>query len=307
MGQAQSSPDHGRRSGRPPNLGMRRPTQEQYDAAHAVAPVPDVADTEYVAVSMSRGARLRNPFQVDNAAIKLVRREADGEWCVVMAVVATLRTRCCLTAQSNSQHSDQQPQSDWQHLPDLFGMDRAETIFVAESSLVGGSSKTTVELRVPAKILPHRGSAAAFSIFLEALEEDDVLALRINASCRLTLASTDTYVLLVDEQHLATRDNGILKLNQVYGLDALNLNTRRAALDDLQQETTAGKEQTEPTCVVCLTERKSCILLPCRHLCVCPTCVAMLLARSSPSKLCPICRTPIESFVLVNINPDDAE
>jgi hypothetical protein len=49
------------------------------------------------------------------------------------------------------------------------------------------------------------------------------------------------------------------------------------------------------TCVVCLCERKTCVLLPCRHLCACDGCAAALAAAPPARALCPVCRAPIQS------------
>ena len=47
------------------------------------------------------------------------------------------------------------------------------------------------------------------------------------------------------------------------------------------------------TCCICLDGKKSVVLLPCRHLCLCEKC-------NSPSlKKCPICRSTIESRMVV--------
>ncbi len=47
---------------------------------------------------------------------------------------------------------------------------------------------------------------------------------------------------------------------------------------------------TEAECVVCLTERKTIVLLPCRHLCVCGACFTQL-------DKCPVCRSPFHSHL----------
>jgi hypothetical protein len=48
----------------------------------------------------------------------------------------------------------------------------------------------------------------------------------------------------------------------------------------------------EEDCVVCLTNRKDMILLPCRHLCVCSSCFSHITQ-------CPVCRTPADSNIKV--------
>ncbi|UJR08339.1 hypothetical protein I4U23_012610 [Adineta vaga] len=45
-------------------------------------------------------------------------------------------------------------------------------------------------------------------------------------------------------------------------------------------------------CIICLNERKTVVLLPCRHLCVCVCC-------SKKLSTCPICRNEIENLLEV--------
>jgi hypothetical protein len=53
-----------------------------------------------------------------------------------------------------------------------------------------------------------------------------------------------------------------------------------------QDENSSSEE-----CVVCLSEPRGIILLPCRHLCVCHTCFLQI-------DKCPICRNPIRAFIV---------
>jgi len=47
----------------------------------------------------------------------------------------------------------------------------------------------------------------------------------------------------------------------------------------------------EADCSVCLTDPKNTVLLPCRHLCVCQTCMRHL-------DKCPVCRAPFSSYAV---------
>ena len=51
-------------------------------------------------------------------------------------------------------------------------------------------------------------------------------------------------------------------------------------------------------CVICLNERKTVVLLPCKHLCVCVSC-SKNLRNANQNETCPICRTEIESLLEV--------
>jgi Zinc finger, C3HC4 type (RING finger) len=56
------------------------------------------------------------------------------------------------------------------------------------------------------------------------------------------------------------------------------------------------QEQEEKLCVVCLTNNKCVILMPCRHLCMCTDCSDVI---DNTSRLCPICRTDFDRRVTV--------
>ncbi len=68
---------------------------------------------------------------------------------------------------------------------------------------------------------------------------------------------------------------GLFELDEVYGLD-----------------------ESDAECIICLTDIRSIILLPCKHICICVAC------KKSISK-CPICRARIGSYL--RFTPEDAE
>ena len=51
----------------------------------------------------------------------------------------------------------------------------------------------------------------------------------------------------------------------------------------------ADDDDADSLCVVCLSAKRSFVLLPCGHLCVCAACTPSLKAS------CPMCRGPIEA------------
>ena len=55
-------------------------------------------------------------------------------------------------------------------------------------------------------------------------------------------------------------------------------------------------EDDDDECLVCCAEPKNTILLPCRHICCCTTCLARM-------DKCPVCRAPVDSFVTFGEDP----
>ncbi|CAF4259650.1 unnamed protein product, partial [Rotaria magnacalcarata] len=53
----------------------------------------------------------------------------------------------------------------------------------------------------------------------------------------------------------------------------------------------------ESTCVICLTDTRNVLLLPCRHLCICGSCAENLKFQSAN---CPICRVPFRALLQLN-------
>jgi len=51
------------------------------------------------------------------------------------------------------------------------------------------------------------------------------------------------------------------------------------------------------TCVICLTDIRNVLLLPCRHLCLCGSCAENLKFQSSN---CPICRIPFRALLQID-------
>jgi hypothetical protein len=56
-------------------------------------------------------------------------------------------------------------------------------------------------------------------------------------------------------------------------------------------------DNSENTCVICLTDIRNVLLLPCRHLCLCGSCAENLKFQSAN---CPICRVPFRALLQIN-------
>jgi hypothetical protein len=66
--------------------------------------------------------------------------------------------------------------------------------------------------------------------------------------------------------------------------------------DNAGLATIPPQDPDESLCVVCISNRKTVVLLPCRHMCVCPDCVQAIL-QVEPA--CPLCRAQVEDTIKV--------
>jgi len=99
-----------------------------------------------------------------------------------------------------------------------------------------------------------------------------------------------------NEQFEEERDNCLKKNEQfeeerslqILSDEKLNVQPNVANLDKHDDD--------DRTCVICLDAIKNVVFLPCRHLCACSKCA---LHVSKSSKLCPVCRTSIQTHIEV--------
>lgn len=63
-----------------------------------------------------------------------------------------------------------------------------------------------------------------------------------------------------------------------------------------------GSEEATDECVICLTDPKNTVLLPCRHLCVCAACFRHV-------DKCPVCRSAFDNYVVLSgpVQPEGGE
>eukprot|EP00243_Klebsormidium_subtile_P004688 TRINITY_DN1883_c0_g1_i1.p1 TRINITY_DN1883_c0_g1~~TRINITY_DN1883_c0_g1_i1.p1 ORF type:complete len:352 (+),score=76.79 TRINITY_DN1883_c0_g1_i1:201-1256(+) len=82
-------------------------------------------------------------------------------------------------------------------------------------------------------------------------------------------------------------------LHEIFGIDR-NPESSPAGADD------AGNKE----CVICLTEIRDTLALPCRHLCMCADCAKALRYQTNK---CPICRCVVESLLVIRVSNGKAE
>lgn len=100
--------------------------------------------------------------------------------------------------------------------------------------------------------------------------------------------NTETFQVKVIRQILWI-DGVRYELQDIYGIGSSSVEGFKD--DD------SGKE-----CVICMTEPKDTLIVPCRHMCMCSECAKELRLQSNK---CPICRQPIQELVGIKINNGD--
>ncbi|CEM19092.1 unnamed protein product [Vitrella brassicaformis CCMP3155] len=83
---------------------------------------------------------------------------------------------------------------------------------------------------------------------------------------------------------------------EVSELDALRqqLEAMRLEKEAIEREKKRLEEERESTeCDICMAEKKSIVLIPCRHFCLCGACATALMSKPVAERLCPRCRQAI--------------
>jgi hypothetical protein len=86
------------------------------------------------------------------------------------------------------------------------------------------------------------------------------------------------------------RHGSMFSAADIYGLGSTAGQERVPASGKM--ESIQGGEFVKEECVVCLTEQKVVVLLPCRHLCVCASCLIYV-------DKCPVCRAFFQEYVVI--------
>ncbi|XP_071567378.1 E3 ubiquitin ligase Rnf157 [Temnothorax nylanderi] len=101
--------------------------------------------------------------------------------------------------------------------------------------------------------------------------------------------SDGTYVLKALKQKLYV-DGLCYLVQEIYGIE--NKNTENAK----QQGSDEDTEDNGSECVICMSEVRDTLILPCRHLCLCNSCADSLRYQANN---CPICRAPFRALLQI--------
>ena len=85
-------------------------------------------------------------------------------------------------------------------------------------------------------------------------------------------------------------------LQQIFGIDDAKEDNKEGDFAGYGDD---GDVDDSQKCVVCITDEKNTVVMPCGHLCVCKDCATTISQQRSPD--CPIWRSKVTSFVPLNI------
>ena len=146
------------------------------------------------------------------------------------------------------------------------------------SSRGGGSRKPSSSTHTVAAAASAAAAAANSGVKEHALPElRDFLS--VSARLRSAMSLADETALKIIEAELDTSSACV----RAQRLEKLRLS--QLAVEEARKQSQESK-----LCCVCLQKDRGCLLLPCRHLCVCTDC-----GKDHRLKECPLCRSEIES------------
>ena len=98
------------------------------------------------------------------------------------------------------------------------------------------------------------------------------------------------------KQKIKLQHNKSYELFDLYGL------REQPQADAAATSAAAAASQESPDCVICLTNKRTHAIFPCRHVCLCADCAVQLREQTNR---CPICRRMVET--VIPILPEEAE
>ena len=90
----------------------------------------------------------------------------------------------------------------------------------------------------------------------------------------------------------------IFQLFEFYGIENTRDYSNEKSSSRQNRSLSSQQQQQQSTCVICLSDIRNVLLLPCRHFCLCHSCAENLKFQSSN---CPICRIPFRALLQMNV------
>lgn len=155
-------------------------------------------------------------------------------------------------------------------------------------------------VRFPSPIIKYFGANLD-----QVFDEEIIFDLNKYSFSELTFADEKTYPLVIeirDNETPNSIERTYVKFKYLGGNWETDVIAQRLTIGNEVFDVNEfyGAEEETKECVVCLTNHRETLLLPCYHMCLCGGCSNIM--RSQYDFKCPMCRTVVKS--LVNINHD---
>lgn len=97
----------------------------------------------------------------------------------------------------------------------------------------------------------------------------------------------------------------MFNLQEVFGIEKkidvrLNEELKSSSCVDIELKSFKSNDTQQGIleCVICMSDTRDTLLLPCRHLCICKMCANNLRVKSNT---CPICRIPFNALLQIQL------
>lgn len=135
--------------------------------------------------------------------------------------------------------------------------------------------------------------ALAFNI----LDESDIHKIKFSEARLPSTYESSQQILHISNCYIYSRSGYFYSSQEVFGWKSLlstEQNNQSSPVTSISQNVNAEIQSFDEECVICLSDKKNVTLLPCRHLCVCNSCLVHI-------DKCPVCRTSFDEYVQINL------
>ncbi|XP_060582699.1 E3 ubiquitin-protein ligase MGRN1-like isoform X2 [Ruditapes philippinarum] len=161
----------------------------------------------------------------------------------------------------------------------------ASQLFQQSSYIIDPSRFTDEELQ-------YTADKEEIPVVIQCIAEDDENSMHAHMTFALIERSSldGCYVVKPLKQKQFVHGLSYL-LQEIYGIE--NKNNEKVKDEDGDDD---DIEDSGAECVICMSDMRDTLILPCRHLCLCSTCAESLRYQASS---CPICRSPFRALLQI--------
>lgn len=172
-----------------------------------------------------------------------------------------------------------------------YEMGAAQTFDQAEARIIPGLHK--------ASELAFQANSAHIPLVIKCVAEEGSPPSQVQATLAEISESAEGsggWIVKPLKQKLCVQGVAYL-LQEIFGIENKNpLGGLESDGEPKGDETLGDLEENGADCVVCMSELRDTLILPCRHLCLCNACAETLRYKASA---CPICRSPFKALLQI--------